>query len=279
MKTKKINLDDLLKASWWKNLFFENSKKALAVHLVLVLICAFFGLLAFFNLYLPMVTNHGETISVPDLRGLDLNDVKRVLEGRDLRFEVTDSVYNSEFPAFTVVAQYPVKDALVKVDRKIYLTVNKSDPPSVRLPNILDGSFKNAELILKNLGLTIGKVEYIPDMATNAILKVSIKGREFSEEEIEMGIDVVKGTPIDLVLGDGMGNSVMRVPDLIGMPMDEVEIYLSGLNIGVGRVEFVDTLGVAAGTVLKQYPPSERGSTIRVGEIIDLWIANNSLEN
>jgi beta-lactam-binding protein with PASTA domain len=244
-----------------------------------VLICAFFGLLAFFNLYLPMVTNHGETISVPDLRGLDLNDVKRVLEGRDLRFEVTDSVYNSEFPAFTVVAQYPVKDALVKVDRKIYLTVNKSDPPSVRLPNILDGSFKNAELILKNLGLTIGKVEYIPDMATNAILKVSIKGREFSEEEIEMGIDVVKGTPIDLVLGDGMGNSVMRVPDLIGMPMDEVEIYLSGLNIGVGRVEFVDTLGVAAGTVLKQYPPSERGSTIRVGEIIDLWIANNSLEN
>lgn len=99
-------------------------------------------LLLFFRVYLPNATNHGEMITVPSLDRMTVEEVEGFLADQDLRFEVSDSTYNEQYPPLAVVAQYPAAGAKVKIDRKIYVTLNRENPPTVMLPNLYDGSLK-----------------------------------------------------------------------------------------------------------------------------------------
>ena len=42
---------------------------------------------------LKAVTNHNEEITVPDLTGMSYDEAEKYLSARDMRAEVTDSVY------------------------------------------------------------------------------------------------------------------------------------------------------------------------------------------
>jgi eukaryotic-like serine/threonine-protein kinase len=267
MENTKISPDTL--KQWFK----DNSKIGLAIHAALIALLVAIVALGFFYIYLPNATNHGQTLTVPDLSKMTITEVESYLENVELRFEVSDSGYNSDFPPLTVIAQYPLPEATVKLNRKIYLTLNRANPPTVKLPNILDGSLKNAELIFGSLDLRIGEVKYVPDLATNAVLKIFVDGKEITKEQIDRGKEVVKGQVIDMEVGNGLGNSQMIVPDLVGMPLEEVEQYLLGIGLGVGRVQYVDTVGVELGVVIRQNPKQERGTVIQQGDIIDLWVA------
>ena len=52
-----------------------------------------------FHIYFPIKTNHGDTITVPNLIGMELNEIDEFLSDRDLRYEILDdSSYSSEYP-------------------------------------------------------------------------------------------------------------------------------------------------------------------------------------
>ena len=54
-----------------------HSWKGLLIHLAIMLVLGISAALLFFNAYLPATTNHGETVTVPDLEGLhegEIND-------------------------------------------------------------------------------------------------------------------------------------------------------------------------------------------------------------
>ena len=94
-----------------------------------------------FYIYFPFKTNHGDTITVPSLVGMSLEEIDEFLSDRDLRFEILeDSSYNSKYPPFTILQQNPSENEKVKENRKIYLTLNSSIPPKIRMPNIINGS-------------------------------------------------------------------------------------------------------------------------------------------
>ena len=56
------------------------------IGIILALLAALF--LAFFFIYLPYTTNHGQTITVPDVTRLSLDEMQNLLDDRDLRYEV-----------------------------------------------------------------------------------------------------------------------------------------------------------------------------------------------
>ena len=64
-------------------------------------------MIIYFYMYLPSVTNHGETITVPDVEGMKLEKLEEFLVTRNLRYEVSDSSYSDEHPPLTVLKQYP----------------------------------------------------------------------------------------------------------------------------------------------------------------------------
>ena len=53
--------------------------KKIGIHLGIMLVIAFGLILVFFYNFLPSYTNHGETITVPDLRGMAFSELEDFL--------------------------------------------------------------------------------------------------------------------------------------------------------------------------------------------------------
>lgn len=242
------------------------SRTDLFIHIgiVLTLLAALF--LAFFFVYMPWTTNHGQTITVPDLGRMSTDELKAFLEDRDLRYEVNDCTYVAGREPLTVVAQYPRAGAKVKEGRKIYLTITRRTAPTIAMPKLTDQALRIAELILKNNGLVRGEIRYVPDPAKNAVLRQFHNGRE-----IAPGAPITKGSTIDLELGAGLGNS-FAVPNVVDKPLDEARLIIQGSNLKVGTIFPVDDPEKPVGTVVRQKPEARPGERIRVGEEMVLWV-------
>lgn len=223
--------------------------------------------LAFFLLYLPFTTNHGQTITVPDVTRLSYDEMQNILEDRDLRYEVSDCTFVANMQPLTVVQQYPVANAKVKEGRKIYITLTKRVAPMVPMPQLVDMIDRSAALLLKSVGLEEGERTYVPDVAKNSVLRQLYNGKE-----IAAGTPVPKGAKIDLEIGDGLGNTMFDIPDVVGLPRDEAEAAIRGSNLKVGTIIPVDDPEKEVGTVVRQRPERRPGERIRVGETMDLWV-------
>ena len=243
--------------------------KKLIINLFIMAVIGFAGLWVFFEWYLPSATHFGESITVPDVRGISEEELEEFLSARDLRYEITpDSAFDAEYPILSVVKQYPSPGEQVKRNRKIYLTLNQATPPSIPMPDLVDVSLKNAQLILQSTGLVLGEITYKPDLAQNAVLEQWFNGRE-----IKPGEPVQKGSVINLVAGDGLGNQTFEVPGFMGMPLEDVEFYLIGIGLKAGGIFYERNDTLAPGTVVRQRP--EEGEEIRLGDLVDLWVADD----
>jgi len=217
-------------------------------------------------------TNHGQTITVPDLSGKKLKEVERTLASRKLVYAVIDSTYSDKVMPLTVIDQNPKPGSKVKEERTIYLSINALNPPKVKMPDLRDASLKQAQLELESNGLKVGKLTYKPDLALNAVLEQKVKGKN-----IEPGTMIPKGSRIDLVVGDGYGQTEIDVPPLVGMTLEEARavLELSGLNLGSVVTDNTVTAGTQNGaTVYKQVPdPQDPISTIKQGEPVDVFVS------
>lgn len=236
-----------------------------------------------FYVWLPLTTNHGETITVPDIKGKTVDELDEFLGNRSLRHEATaDSSYSPDYPPLAVLRQVPAPNTKVKENRKIYVTLNAASPPEVRMPKVEDSSIKAALLMLKSYDLKLGNIKYVPDDFF-VVLEARLDGRLVLEGE-----KIEKGSVIDLVVGNGYGNTNFQSPRLIGLEQEEAETAIigSGLRIGKIRVtdkslagfDALDSLGndmleyrsIAPGTVQQQYPRPDR--QVKIGDPVDIWI-------
>ena len=149
--------------------------------------------------WLTFTTDHGHEISVPDLRKLTEEQVEDKLDELDLDYELLDSVdYRSDFPKYSVVEQDPIPGTKVKVGRKVYIKINSSGFSSVRIPDLIEKTYREAVPTLKALGLEEGTITYVPNLGKDMVLEMRYKGRN-----LKVGDRVLKASKIDLVLGDG----------------------------------------------------------------------------
>lgn len=178
--------------------FFTQVLAALAIILVL-------GYL--FMHWLTFTTDHGHEITVPNLSKLTEEQVEEKLDELDLDYVLLDSVdFNSDYPKFSVVEQDPLPGAKVKEGRKVYIKINASGFSSVRIPDLIEKTYREAVPTLKALGLEEGTITYIPNLGKDMVLEMRYKGRN-----IKPGDRVLKASKIDLVLGDGKESYIEEV--------------------------------------------------------------------
>lgn len=235
-------------------------------HLLVILAILFILVTGFFYLYLPAKTNHGESITVPDLTGLKSGDLDQFLLDRNLRYEINDSSYEVSQPPLTVLRQFPKPGAMVKENRKIYITINRETPPEIRLPdNIINYSLKNAMAVLESNELKAGKIKYVPYPLANLVREMKLNGEE------KLGGDKVpKGSSIDLVVGDGFGNQKFTMEDILNFSLDDAKVMIkgSGLQLGLvtGQTDSIDENWI----ISRQVP--QAGQTVNIGQFVDLWV-------
>ena len=243
----------------WANL-------VIAIGLSVIIVFLYFLTLDFW-------TNHGKYLRVPDLKGKTFTEANQILEKAGFDVMVQDSVYVDTIQPNVVIKQFPDPDATVKVNRMVYLTINRAVAPLIDMPNLVGMSFRNAELEIRSKGLKLGDTSYVPDIAKNAVKDQLVNG-----ETIRPGSKIAMGSAISLVLGAGIGNEDVSVPDLFGMSYGEALALLdaNGINLGVVLPDpgLCDTTG---GFVYWQNPArwtdDRKINRIRPGQMMDLRLS------
>ena len=237
---------------------------AIAVLVVAVLL----GILSW---SLSSYTRHGQKISVPDLRGESIDKAAETLEALNLTLVVMDSAYNVEKKLNSILEQNPKPGSKVKEGRKVYLVVNASKVPSVEVPDLAGkSSMKYAKLQLQSVGLVAGNVIYRPDPHLNAVIGLEVAGKPVGK-----GSKLPKGTTVDIVLGDGIGGEEINVPYLLGLTLQEAAFTLQGRGVNIGAIVLQQgTTDSLRAFVYRQVPAHSAGKKIRIGESIDLFVAD-----
>lgn len=244
-------------------------------NLLLVLaVCA--GLYVIFFSSLGFITRHNSEVKVPKVAGSDLKSAKAQLELLGFEVEV-DSAYDPSKKPFVVLSQQPEIGAVVKTGRTLFLTVNKAEPPMTPMPNLVNLSFRSAEMILKSNKLILGDTTYRPDIAKGAVLEQLYKGKSIAANTM-----LPQGSKISLVIGDGLGNTEFNVPDVIGMSYAEGMALLSANGLQPIPSFDSDVTDSAAAIIYNQSPSPLNDlpapNRIREGDIVDIMLKQNPTE-
>ncbi len=183
--------------------------------------------------FLRVITLHGQEITVPDFSGMSVQKAMRTAGSAGVRVEVTDSIYVKRVPKGSVVRQEPKPGQMVKTGRCIMLTINAITPKQVPMPNLVGYSLRSANAELVSRGLTLGRLIYMKDMATNNVLS-----QVYRNCEIAAGTMIPSESRIDLVLGLNDSDNMTTVPDLLGMKYRFVAEKIHDNSLNIGNVVF-----------------------------------------
>jgi len=242
---------------------------------ILVAIALILLIFVVFMLSLNWITKHGEAKTVPSVTGKNINDVEKLLSDTGFETVIQDSVYYDSLPPGIVVKQVPEPDQVVKVNRTVYVVINRFVAPDVSLPNLIGFSFRNAEMTLNSLGLRRGDTTYRADFAKNSVLEMLYNGNS-----MKPGDKVKVGSVIDLVLAGGLGEEDMPVPKLIGRTLAEARILLEANGLVLGSPTPDPNVRDLESAYIYQQSPMPKtidGVQIRIrpGQMIDVWLSVN----
>jgi beta-lactam-binding protein with PASTA domain len=230
------------------------------IYALLIVLTGAIFLLAVDLFIMPGYTNYNEGVTVPDVTRLPLQDAGELLQESGLRFEVADRRSNTAYPADYVIDQTPSPTKIVKPNRKIYLTVNSAVKPKVEVPDLVNLSLRNAQIQLQNYGLEVGTVSYESSRFKNTILRQSL----------DPGTQVEKGTVVDLAVSDGLGDKIVKIPEIIGFSLSDVQLKLREVGLRVGEIRFRPSREVKPNVVLDYEPKAEE---IIEGESLTLVVS------
>ena len=225
---------------------------------------------------LNTITLHDETIEVPDLAGLQMEDARTVLEERKLEFEILDSSeFNNAYEGHAIWLQYPRAGAKVKRGRPIQLTINPIREPLIVLPELVERTKRRAIFDLHSKGFEVGELTYVPYIGKDVVVEVRHKGKEAKANSL-----FPKGSVFDLIVGGGLSDEKVMVPYLLRSTLEEAEerLLANSLNLGLVVWDISDDVELDSSNarVYKQQPQAGGEFGLRLGSDVDIWLTNDS---
>lgn len=256
------------------------TKRPLWVNIVTALALTLLLLFLFLKM-LGWITKHDAYLQVPNLLGKKTEDAIKLLEKQGFDVQIQDSVYTDTAAMGVVLKQLPDADAKVKINRTVFLTVNRVTLPMVDMPKLEDQSLNFALDILRRTHLQLGDTIFKADFRIGTVLEQQYNGVKIAEKT-----KVPWGSKITLVIGSGLGNEQIQVPSLVGMTYKEAKDYLEQLGISLAATIPYPTNAVIRDTansfVVKQNPTNldedKKPRYIQSGQVMDLYINAEKLD-
>jgi len=251
----------------WTRIF----KRSIFWKTLLYAIGIYFAIFLLVVISLRVYTHHGQSFAVPEFKGLSPEKAQEVAEFSKLQIEIIDSTFIPYLEKGSVIDQSPQPATRVKKGRTIFLTINAFNQAKVEMPNLVGVSYRQGKTLLESKGLKVGKLIYQPDFARNNILK-----QLFQNKVIAAGTMIEKGQTVDLVLGNGHGQSNYPIPDLVRLKYNKALNEITDFYFNVGSVTFdsdilsyTDTMNAI---VWKQRPLYSESGMAVMGSRIDIWL-------
>lgn len=228
--------------------------------------------------WMKCYTSHGESLQVHDYIGMDLGDAIKKAENRSFQIVVSDSIFIVDKEANIVLDQNPKPLSRVKKNRRIYLTVTKNTADLVSLPSLV-GNYDYAQYTkkLKMMGVKFRIKERIFDnqYEENTIMHFFYDNKKVTDKDLKNGMKVPKGSTLEFVITE-QGGGYVDIPNLVCKKYSEAEFLISGMQLNLGETNRDGTITNEANAyVWRQIPAYKPGETMRIGEMIEVWITQN----
>ena len=227
------------------------------------------------SLFLKAVTHHGQNIEVPDFTNKKVSEARYDAKLLGIEVEVADSVYIRRMGRGLVYSQNPKPGSHVKSGRTIQLTINSVTPKKVQMPDLVGLSMRQAKAELLSRGLTLGRLVYVKDMATNYVI------RQFrNHHEMAPGTMIESGSVIDLEVGLNPDDNKTMVPSFKGMKYLRAVDAVHDNSLNVNRLIFdanVKTYGDSLDAVVYKQVPAPSSAPTVMGSEVTLYLSKDPL--
>jgi beta-lactam-binding protein with PASTA domain len=221
--------------------------------------------------FLHFYSRHGESMEVPEIRGLLLQEATGSLIALGLEVIHLDSVYSREGRAFEVIEQMPPPGSGIKSGRKIYVSTYRSTPPNERVGVSEGQDLSIARIILENKGFQVEE-----RMEPN----VSLVGRVIRVENrrgnmLSVDSRIPRGSRVRLISGTTT-DELVSIPNLVGQPLDSARHQLTRAQLSLGLVEYSTSCEDASDSlnsrVLNQHLRASNVKKVPAGTELDLYL-------
>ena len=221
---------------------------------------------------LKFITRHNQEFEVPSFMNMSVEEAEAVARQYELRLEVTDSVYINRMAPGAIFRQNPEAASKVKKNRRILLTINANQPKLVKMPELVGYSLRQAQSELVANQLSLGKLIYVKDIATNNVLGQLYKGRAIAE-----GDKIPSESVIDLKLGINETDSTTYIPEIRGIPYRLVREKLAENSLNLSKAVFDESVTNYADSlsawVYRQVPAPSDSVTVRLGTGVTVYLS------
>ena len=198
-----------------------------------------------------------ETVRVPDIAGLSVEDAQAALAAEGLTLGEQTPVPSDRVPEGSIVSQSP--DARVEVEQGRAVDVEVSTgAEETTVPSLVGLSLDEARQALSEANLKLGD--------TRQVASVRPAGTVTKVDPAE-GSTVEVGSSVDVRYASGNN----RVPDVTGRTEGEARSLLEQAGFTVGPTQTRETADAPAGTVVAQSPGGRQ--TARLGSTVTLTVA------
>ena len=215
------------------------------------------------SLFAPL-THNSETVEIPDFCGRLLDDVHFA----DWMEVETEYRYADE-AAGTVLSQTPSGGSLRKLSPSrpsctvsVVVSLGKE---RATVPSLVGTDVRQAELLLRRLGLTVRLLLVKSDTPEGRVLSV----------EPQAGTQLPLGETVTLTVSEGVPTATVRVPALYGYERSEALVALWTAQLAVGDV-IEEMSDAPEGTVIRQ--SHQAGTLVTAGTKITLYVSRETEE-
>jgi eukaryotic-like serine/threonine-protein kinase len=185
--------------------------------------------------------------SMPALTGLTREEAANLLadHGLALRKVSDQGRYDDRVPSGRVVQQRPDEHTLVKRGSGVAIILSLG-PQQVTVPALTGRSLPAAQAELSGNGLSMGKIlgALAPGKAPGTVI----------EQDPDPQAEVAPSTPVDMLLAMAVPGDRFVMPDLIYRDYDRIQPFFAHRGFRFGSVKYERYEGVAAGSILRQFP-------------------------
>jgi beta-lactam-binding protein with PASTA domain len=196
----------------------------------------------------------GDTVVVPNIVGGTVPEAEKLLKQANL--ELGQQSEKPGDPVGTVLDQSPAAGTRVAPGSAVSVVIASAPTDDrIAVPELIGKALKDAETILKDIGLRVGSVSFRDDDRVDQVL----------EQAPKAGERVAKGTAVELIVGRARDVERTKVPRVTGQTLAGAAEILEVARLKVGQVS-----GARAGKVTEQKPAA--GAEVLVGTPVDLQL-------
>ena len=164
------------------------------IAMIVVMVVMIFGVLKWLDIH----THHGESVVVPDVKGMTVEEATKMFRNHGLVYVISDTKYVKDKAAGIILELKPGAGEKVKEGRTVYLTVNTLDVPLRAIPDVADNSsLRQAQAKVLAAGFKLTEIQLMNGE------KDWVYGIKYQGRSLNAGDKVPLGAALTLMVGNG----------------------------------------------------------------------------